>query len=168
MAHKSDIEEIEVAREQEDQRDGLDLYDKDKAIEFLKASGGPILVTAEESKRILRKIDLTILPIILGIYFLQSLDKTSLAYASVFGLIHDARLVGDQYSWLGAIVYIAQLVLQPPVAYVLVKLPIGKVTAIMVLCWGAILCIMAATTNFTGLMITRFLLGAFEASVGMY
>jgi hypothetical protein len=53
----------------------------------------------------------------------------------VFGLIEHTNLVGDQYSWLGAIVYVAQLVWQPVVAYFLVKLPTGKFLAIMVFCW---------------------------------
>ena len=35
----------------------------------------------------------------------------------------------------------------------------------MVFCWGAVLCCMAATDDFGGLMATRFLLGSFEASV---
>lgn len=55
-------------------------------------------------------------------------QQTVLSYASVFGLIEDANLdpSSDQYSWLGSIVYIAQLVMQPLVAFFLVKLPIGK------------------------------------------
>jgi hypothetical protein len=32
--------------------------------------------------------------------------------------------------------------------------------------WGVILCGMAGAHNFVGLMVTRFLLGAFEAAVG--
>jgi hypothetical protein len=139
---------------------------KDKAAEFLQNAGQRVVVTAAENKRILRKIDLVILPILLGVYFLQALDKATLSYASVFGLIQDAHLGGQDYSWLGSIVYIAQLVLQPVIAYVLVKLPTGKFAAVMVLCWGIVLSCMAAAKNFQGLLATRFFLGAFEASVG--
>lgn len=139
---------------------------RDKASELLRGAEGRIVVTPDENRRVLRKIDLTILPILLVIYCLQSLDKTTLSYASVFGLIKDTNLVGDQYSWLGSIVYIAQLVMQPPIAYFLVKLPIGKFTAVTVFLWGATLCCMAAARDFGGLLATRFLLGAFEAAVG--
>ncbi|KAF2678892.1 allantoate permease-like protein [Lentithecium fluviatile CBS 122367] len=141
-------------------------HGKDKAAELL-ASNQRIVVTSAENKRVLRKIDLVILPILLSVYFLQSLDKTTLSYASVFGLIEDAGLdpQSQQYSWLGSIVYIAQLVMQPMVAVMLVKLPIGKFTGIMVFTWGCILCGMAGATNFAGLMATRFLLGAFESAV---
>ncbi|KAH7379429.1 major facilitator superfamily domain-containing protein [Phaeosphaeria sp. MPI-PUGE-AT-0046c] len=139
---------------------------KDKAAELL-AANERIVVTPEENKRVLRKIDLVILPILLSVYFLQSLDKTTLSYASVFGLIADANLDpnSQQFSWLGSIVYIAQLVMQPLVAFFLVKFPTGKFIGIMVFTWGVILCGMAGASNFAGLMATRFLLGAFEAAV---
>lgn len=142
-------------------------HGKDKAAELL-AANERIVVTPEENKRVLRKIDLVILPILLSVYFLQSLDKTTLSYASVFGLIADAKLDpnSQQYSWLGSIVYIAQLVMQPLVAFFLVKFPTGKFTGIMVFTWGVTLCGMAGASNFAGLMATRFLLGAFEAAVG--
>ncbi|KAF1833506.1 MFS general substrate transporter [Decorospora gaudefroyi] len=139
---------------------------KDKAAALL-ASNERIVVTSADNRRVLKKIDLVILPILLSVYFLQSLDKTTLSYASVFGLIEDANLDpnSQEYSWLGSIVYIAQLVAQPVVAVLLVKLPMGKFMGVMVFTWGCILCGMAGAHEFKGLMATRFLLGAFEAAV---
>ena len=142
------------------------LAGKDKAAQLLNQVDHPIQVTQADNARILRKIDLTILPILLFVYCLQYLDKATLSYASVFGLLKDANLHGEDYSWLGSIVYVAQLVFQPLIAFLLVKLPIGKFAATMVLCWGVVLCCMVAATNFQGLMAARFFLGAFEASVG--
>lgn len=139
---------------------------KDRAAELLDHTPQAIIVTPEENRRLLRRIDLTILPILLAVYFLQGLDKATLSYASVFGLVKDAHLKGEDYSWLGSIVYVAQLVMQPIVAYFLVKLPTGKFAAAMVLCWGIVLSCMALATNFKGLLATRFFLGAFEASIG--
>jgi hypothetical protein len=151
---------------QKDVESADDLAGKDRAAQLLKQSGQSVVVTPENNNRILRKIDLTILPIMLAVYFLQGLDKATLSYASVFGLVQDAGLVGEDYSWLGSIVYIAQLVLQPVIAYFLVKLPTGKFAAVMVLCWGSVLSFMALAKNFKGLLATRFFLGAFEAAVG--
>jgi hypothetical protein len=139
---------------------------RDRAAQFLKQADHQVVVTPEENARVLRLIDLRLLPLLLVVYCLQSLDKTTLSYASVFGIIDDAGLVGDQFSWLGSVVYIAQLVFQPLVAYSLVRFPIGKFSATMVLCWGAVLCGMTAAHNFGGLLVARLLLGAFEASVG--
>src|SRR5580700_8545605 len=96
---------------------------RDKAADFLDSATVPITVTAADNKRILRKLDLVILPILLWVYFLQYLDKATLSYASVFGLITDTNLQGEDYSWLGSILYIAQMVMQPLVAFFLVKFP---------------------------------------------
>ncbi|KAF2733369.1 allantoate permease-like protein [Polyplosphaeria fusca] len=158
---KNEIDTIEAV-----QKPDQGVKGKDKAAAFID-SNERIVVTPEDNKRVLRKIDLVILPILLSVYCLQSLDKTTLSYASVFGLIEDANLNpdSDQFSWLGSIVYIAQLVMQPLVAVLLVKLPIGKFTGGMVFLWGAILCGMTGAKSFGGLMATRFLLGAFEAAV---
>ncbi|KAI1019187.1 hypothetical protein LB503_009253 [Fusarium chuoi] len=125
-----------------------------------------ITISPADDARILRRIDIALLPLMLSVYFLQALDKATLSYASIFGLIEDTNLEGDQYSWLGSIVYLAQLIMQPPLALALVKLPIGKLTSAMVLAWGVTLVIMTWASNFQTLMVARFFLGAFEASIG--
>jgi hypothetical protein len=111
----------------------------DAAAEFLNKNPdaeGRTEVTPDDDKRVLRRIDLVILPIMLGVYFLQALDKATLAYSSVFGLIDDTGLHGNEYSWLGSIVYLAQLVMQFPLAWLLVRLRIAKFTSCMVFLWG--------------------------------
>lgn len=71
---------------------------RDKAADVLDASDHPVVLTPENNSSVLRKIDLRILPVVLAIYFLQALDKATLAYSSVFGLVKDTHLVGHQYS----------------------------------------------------------------------
>lgn len=48
-----------------------------------------------EAKRVLRKIDLRILPVLIIIYLLQYLDKNGINYASVYGLEDGTHLVGQ-------------------------------------------------------------------------
>ncbi|KAF8861431.1 hypothetical protein BDZ45DRAFT_740201 [Acephala macrosclerotiorum] len=131
---------------------------KDRAAELLQSSHEQIIVSEADNGRILRRIDLMVLPIMLGVYFLQQLDKSTLSYASVFGLVKDAHLGGQDYSWLGSIVYVAQLVMQPIIAYFLVKLPTGKFAGIMVFCWGVVLSCMCLGKDFKGLLAARFFL----------
>ncbi|KAJ5950019.1 allantoate permease [Penicillium verhagenii] len=97
--------------------------------------------TVDEERRVLRRIDLRVLPLLLGAYFFQQLDKSALSYTSIFGLSKDAHLVGHQYSWLGSILYLSQLVFQPLAAFLLVKAP---------------------TESLLGM---RFALGAFESMI---
>lgn len=68
---------------------------KDRVAEFLGNAAQRVVVSESDNKRILRKIDFTLLPIMLGVYFLQQLDKSTLSYASVFGLL----TVG--FPWIG-------------------------------------------------------------------
>ncbi|KAI1138161.1 MFS general substrate transporter [Hypoxylon sp. FL0543] len=136
----------------------------DKAAQFI-AEHGEVSFTYEEERKVLRRIDMRILPLILGAYFFQQLDKSSLSYVSIFGIMDDAHLESLEYSWLGSILYLAQLIFQPLAAFLLVKLPTGKVIGTAVVCWGACAAIMAACTNFGSLLAIRFLLGSFEAMI---
>ncbi|KAI0105914.1 MFS general substrate transporter [Daldinia grandis] len=136
----------------------------DKAAQFI-AEHGEVTFTYEEEREVLRRIDLRILPLILGAYFFQQLDKSSLSYVSIFGIMEDAHLKSIEYSWLGSVLYLAQLIFQPLAAFLLVKLPTGKVIGTAVVCWGACAAIMAACTNFGSLLAMRFLLGSFEAMI---
>ncbi|KAJ5585137.1 uncharacterized protein N7459_004937 [Penicillium hispanicum] len=159
------IESIEI----EQQRPQVEDFDagspKDHALELIENVGAPTILTPENNKRVLRKIDLRLLPILLAIYFLQQLDKSTLSYASVFGLIEKAQLHGQMYSWLGSVVYLAQLVFQPLVSYLLVKLPVGKFLAASILLWGIALSCMTSADTFAGLLVCRLFLGIFEAGI---
>lgn len=52
---------------------------QEKAAQFLAAhGGGDTTFTYEEEKAVLKRINLRVLPLILGAYFFQQLDKSSL------------------------------------------------------------------------------------------
>ncbi|KAI5865836.1 MFS general substrate transporter [Durotheca rogersii] len=136
----------------------------DKAAEFI-AEHGEVTFDYEEEHRVLKLIDRRILPLILGAYFFQQLDKSSLSQVSIFGIIEDANLKSLEYSWLGSILYFAQLIFQPLAAFILVQYPTGKVIGVAIICWGTSQAIMAACTNFGSLLALRFLLGSFEAMI---
>ncbi|CAG8223341.1 unnamed protein product [Penicillium olsonii] len=137
----------------------------DQALQLIEEAGHSNILTPENNAKVLRKIDLRLLPILLGIYFLQQLDKSTISYASVFGIVEKANLHGQQYSWLGGSIYLAQLVFQPLVAYLLVKVPLAKFLAASCLLWGIALSCMTAATNFGELLACRIFLGIFEAGI---
>lgn len=101
----------------------------------------------------------------LGTYFCQSLDKGTLGFSSIMGIQEDANLVGQDYSWLGTILYLGVLAGEVPTNMLLQKFPVAKYLAVNVFLWGIVIACSASATNFTGLMIVRFLLGVFESCV---
>ncbi|KAK2762577.1 hypothetical protein FQN54_000750 [Arachnomyces sp. PD_36] len=137
----------------------------EKAAQFLANVNEDRNFTFEEEKAVVKRIDRRVLALLLGAYFFQQLDKSSLSYVSIFGLTEDANLEGSQYSWLGSILYLAQLVMQPLAAFLLVKAPTGKLIAGAIFLWGSSLALMAACTDFKSLLGLRFTLGAFESMI---
>ncbi|KAK9454028.1 major facilitator superfamily domain-containing protein [Dipodascopsis uninucleata] len=124
-----------------------------------------IVIDKKTNKELFWKVNKRILTIMLGTYFCQSLDKGTLGFSSIMGIKEDAHLVGDQYSWLGTIVYIGILVGEYPTNFLIQKLPVAKYLAVNVFCWGIVITCSAASSNFAGLMVIRFLLGIFESCV---
>ncbi|KAM0256868.1 hypothetical protein ACHAQJ_004688 [Trichoderma viride] len=121
-----------------------------------------IEVSEEESRRILRKTDRVILVILVWVYFLQILDKSVLGYGATYGLKEDTHLSGGQYSLIGSIAPIAQLIWQPFSSVLIVKVPHRILMPVLCLGWGIAQTAMAACHDFKGLMATRFFLGLFE------
>ncbi|KAG9204313.1 hypothetical protein G6514_001387 [Epicoccum nigrum] len=121
--------------------------------------------TPEEEKQVLRKIDMTILPLICIVFFMQYLDKQSLSYASVFGLLKDLNLTSVQYSWCSSIFYVGQLVAEFPFIYLMSKLPLTKFVGITIVLWGIVCMCLAAPKSFAGFAAVRFLLGFTEGAV---
>lgn len=117
------------------------------------------------NKKLVRKVDLMLLPLLAGTYTLQYIDKSALAYSAVFDLLTSTHMTTYQYSWLASIFYFAYLVAEYPWNLLAQKTRLGKVVSGNVIAWGSMLMITAACSNFTGMAICRFLLGVFEAFV---
>ena len=89
--------------------------DADEALSFLEnhpratemaEEGHAILDDPIRLKKLVRKIDLTIAPLLAAVYFLQFLDKTTLSYTAVMGIRTDTHLVGQDYSNLSMLFYV--------------------------------------------------------------
>ncbi|TDZ53778.1 putative transporter [Colletotrichum trifolii] len=143
----------------------------DEAEIFLQQNGisharlKELLEDKAAEKKLVRRIDLTLLPLLMGTYLLQYIDKQALSYGAVFDLFETTNTSQSQYSWLASIFYMAYLVSEWPVSYLTQHFPTGTVVSILVLCWGTVLTCTAASHSFAGLAVCRFLLGAFESVI---
>ena len=143
------------------------LQDADEALQVVKNSGDAeeIAIDEELKTRLLRKIDLHIMPIMCVVYGLNYLDKTTLSYASIMGLQTDLNLTKSNYQWLGSIFYFGYLGFEYPTSRLLQRLPLAKYSAFNIILWGLTLSCTAATSNFAGIASVRLILGMFEAAV---
>lgn len=63
-----------------------DTNNADEALQFFQAhAGDAVPMTPEEDRRLLRKIDWNLMPLLCVVYGLNYLDKTTVSYASVMG-----------------------------------------------------------------------------------
>ena len=84
------LDEISAATKHRD--DNYELYKASRDLETDPA----------EVKRVLRKVDYRIVPLLVITYMLQYLDKNSINFASVYGLKDGTHLEGQDYAWLGS------------------------------------------------------------------
>ncbi|KAK0622127.1 putative transporter [Lasiodiplodia hormozganensis] len=126
-------------------------------------TSGPL--DPELSKRVLRKIDMYILPFLCITYALQFIDKTSLGYSSVYGIIADNNLKGQDYSWASSIFYFGYLIAEYPGVAIIQRFPVAKFLGANIILWAAILMLTALCSSFAGLATVRFFLGVTEATI---
>lgn len=124
-----------------------------------------IEMTTEAERRLVRKIDMYMLPLMCCIYCFQLMDKLTNSFASILGLREDLNMVGQEYAWTGSGFYLGYLVASLPVTYLLQKLPVGKFIGIVITTWGVILCLHSVTVNAPGFLTLRTALGMLESAV---
>ncbi|CAG8979554.1 hypothetical protein HYALB_00012763 [Hymenoscyphus albidus] len=143
----------------------------DQAEIFLRENGynwataDALLRDGQTVKKLIRKVDMVILPLLCGTYCLQYIDKQALSYGAVFDLFKAANVTSDQYSWLGSLFYFGYLFWEYPAAYIAQRFKTGRFISLTVIAWGSVLMFTALTSNFAGLAICRFILGCLEAPI---
>ena len=85
----------------------VDTLHNDEGLRVLANYHGDQEWSAEEEKKLTKKIDRRLLSIVVTTYGLQYYDKAMLGQAALFGLVEDLSLqYGDRYSFSSAIFYL--------------------------------------------------------------
>ncbi|ODV84636.1 hypothetical protein CANARDRAFT_176857 [[Candida] arabinofermentans NRRL YB-2248] len=116
-------------------------------------------------KKMFRKVDTWVLPIMIVTYSMQFMDKLALSAGSVFGVRKDLGLHGEQYSWCSSVFYFGYLLGNFIVTRLIQRVPIGKMVGISLCFWGIVLACSAACQTYGQLIACRFLQGLLESVV---
>lgn len=138
--------------------------DNDVAMEFAQQIEEDFVVDPEEEKKLIRKIDLYLLPLICILYALQFMDKNSLNWASVLGVRKDLHMHGQQYAWAGSAFYYGYLFFEFFTSLSIQKFPIIYTVSIYVVLWGTILCL-HSVPQYPGFIVLRCILGGLESAI---
>ncbi|KAF3011469.1 hypothetical protein E8E14_005182 [Neopestalotiopsis sp. 37M] len=120
--------------------------------------------TSAQYAKVLQRADWILLPLMWIVSGTQYADKVSVSTQATFGLRTDTGLVGQQYSWLSSVFYIAYLLAEAPGNYLMQKVNIRYMVSISMLIWGVLVLCIAFCRNFAELMVVRTLQGIAECT----
>ncbi|KAL7007565.1 hypothetical protein EMMF5_003029 [Cystobasidiomycetes sp. EMM_F5] len=118
-----------------------------------------------EERKLVRKLDLYILPMLFCMYYMNKTDQNAIANARLNTLAKDLGLVGNDFNVCVSILYVGYTLVQIPSNLLMSS---GKVRpstwmACWMGAWAIVSGVTAAVQDYKGLFAVRFLLGFAEA-----
>ncbi|KAJ4303454.1 hypothetical protein N0V90_002349 [Kalmusia sp. IMI 367209] len=122
-------------------------------------------IDPEMERRVRRKLDWHIIPLVSALYLLAFLDRSNIGNARIAGMREDLELDGERYDWLLTIFYISYIIFEfQAIMWKLV--PPHRWAAFVVFGWGLVSTVQAAIHTWEAEMALRFFMGMTEAGYG--
>ncbi|GIZ36924.1 hypothetical protein CKM354_000039000 [Cercospora kikuchii] len=116
-------------------------------------------------KRLVRKLDLHILPWIFLLWLLAFIDRSNIGNAKIDGLVDDLNLTGNRYNVSLTVFYILYVLIDIPSNWLLKVVGGGRYLPLLAIAWGIVGTCMGAVKSYAGLIVCRMLLGACEGGM---
>ncbi|EMD86532.1 hypothetical protein COCC4DRAFT_167009 [Bipolaris maydis ATCC 48331] len=128
------------------------------------SNSGDYIFDEIEEKKLIRKVDWRLLPILGALYSIALIDRTNISNARVAGMGQDLRLdIGERYTIVLVMFFPTYFFLELPSNIVLRKVGSANWLSFIAVSWGAVMIGQAFVKSWISLTICRVLLGAFEA-----
>ncbi|KAL2129716.1 hypothetical protein VTI74DRAFT_7415 [Chaetomium olivicolor] len=164
----SEKESIQMSEKAPDAKTApvVDTVHNDEALKVITGYNGDKEWTEEEEKKIRRKIDWKLMPVLCFTYTLQYYDKAMLSQAALFGLRKDLDLqTGNRYSMTASIFYLGFIIGAYPAMVLAQRFPVERVASCIVTLWGLTLILTTVCNDYRGIYAQRFFLGFLESGV---
>lgn len=116
--------------------------------------------------KLMRKVDLRVIPVLSIMYLMAFLDRTNIANAAVFGLVKDLSLKSTEYNTALTIFFVPYVLFEIPSNVILKKLKPHVWLSFCMFLFGLVTICQGLVQNYSGLLATRFFLGL--AETGMF
>ncbi|KAH7008825.1 major facilitator superfamily domain-containing protein [Ilyonectria destructans] len=133
--------------------------------------GSTIALSMEETtfgvdeKKLVRKLDLHIVPLIMLLYTFSFLDRVNIGNARLYNLEGDLGLVGNQFQIAVSILFVTYLLFEVPSNLVLKPFTPSRWIAFIATSWGIVATLTGLVQSFGALVAVRLILGALEAGL---
>lgn len=132
-------------------------------VEFGDSEETARVVDHQAERRLCRKFDVRILPVLSVMYLFNALDKGNLGNAESAGLSEDLNFKPNQYNLLVSIFFVPYVIFAPPVAILGKSFGPARVLPVLMFIFGSATILSVAASNFGGLFALRFILGMAES-----
>jgi sugar phosphate permease len=116
-------------------------------------------------KKLVRKLDLFIIPITMLLYLFSFLDRVNIGNARLYGMEADLGLHGSQYQTAVSILFVTYLLSEVPSNLLLKKFRPSRWIAFIATSWGIIATLTGIVQSYSGLIACRVLLGLVEGGL---
>lgn len=113
----------------------------------------------DRETKLLRKIDIHLLPFLIVMYLLNFLDRSNLAQARQGSLEEDLKMSGTDFNLATSILFVGYLLMQLPSNMLITRVRPSLYLSCAMTLWGVVSTCNAAVHNFTSLVLVRFFLG---------
>ncbi|KAF2724359.1 putative allantoate permease of the major facilitator superfamily [Polychaeton citri CBS 116435] len=120
-------------------------------------------LTPEKQRELKRTLYIRLMSLLIVINLWLFIDKATLSYGSLLGLMEETGINGTQYNDLATIFYTGYIVAQVPGHYLMQRLPLGRFVSVAIFLWSVIIFLHCTAESFGALVPLRFLLGVTEA-----
>lgn len=121
-------------------------------------------IDAKFEKRVLRKIDFRLLPILGCLYTIALVDRSNVAVARISGMDQDLGLAqGNRVSIILMVFFIGYIIFEIPSNAIIHKFGAANWLALLAVAWGLVSLGIGFLNNWQGLAVLRVLLGILEA-----
>ncbi|KAH9995345.1 major facilitator superfamily domain-containing protein [Xylariaceae sp. FL0662B] len=165
------IEKPEIVKAIVDHSEGRHDHGEREEIERIDAWATAPETTLEsfahlDEKKILRKMDIRLIPMLALLYLLSFLDRGNIGNAKIEGLQETLGMSSNQYNWCLTAFFFTYSLFEVPSNLLLKKLRPSRWLPLIMVAWGTVVTLMGIVKNFEGLLIARIFLGVTEA--GLY
>ncbi|VUC30057.1 unnamed protein product [Clonostachys rosea] len=116
-----------------------------------------------EEKKLVRKIDYFLMPMLWIMYILNYIDRTNIGNAMIAGMGDDLGLTDERYAWVLSIFFFGYLICEVPSNMILSRSRPSIFLPGIMLVWGALSAAMAKADSYGAMLAFRFILGCIEA-----
>ncbi|KAJ6518935.1 MFS general substrate transporter [Mycena sanguinolenta] len=122
-------------------------------------------VSGVDERKLVRKLDMALIPWLSLLYLLSFLDRTSIGNAKLYDMEADLHMTDNQYLIALTVFFFSYAIFEVPSNVFLKRLRPSIWLSLLMLLWGIMMTVQGLVHNYGGLLTMRLFLGTFEAGL---